>query len=218
LCVNTVGNFSEAAARDGVRASNRQSASQGANMGNFTKQAAEAIAADLGCDQAFVRAVADVESGGRSDLPDGRPQILFEAHWFSKFTNHQYDESHPTISSRNWNRALYRGGAAEYERLAEAQALDETAALKSASWGLFQIMGFNHHACGFDTVQDFVSFIKGSDDNDMIAFTRFIKANPGMLQAMRSSDSRTFAGLYNGPGAVDTYSAKIDAALSRYVS
>ena len=48
---------------------------------DFTRQKAEQIADRLQCDVAAVLAVAEVESGGRKDLPDGRPQILFEAHW-----------------------------------------------------------------------------------------------------------------------------------------
>lgn len=183
-------------------------------MAAFSRTAAEQIAGDLACDPNFVLAVADVESGGRSDLPDGRPLILFEAHWFSKFTNHQYDVAHPDISSANWNKALYLGGAAEYGRLGQADALDHVAAYKSASWGLFQIMGFNFDRCGFPDVDGFVTFMKGPDDNDMNAFVRFVKADNKLLKAMRDKDSRTFALLYNGPGQVDYYGKKIDAALA----
>ena len=185
-------------------------------MAAFSRAAAEQIAGELACDPNFVLAVADVESGGRSDLPDGRPLILFEAHWFSNFTNHQYDGSHPRISSNGWNKALYLGGAAEYDRLAEADTLDHVAAYKSASWGLFQIMGFNFARCGFPDVDAFVNFVKGPNDNDMTAFVRFVKADNNMLQAMRNKDSRTFARLYNGPGQVDHYAAKIDAALAAH--
>ena len=52
----------------------------------YSRQKAEQIADRLQCDVAAVLAVAEVESGGRKDLPDGRPQILFEAHWFSRLT------------------------------------------------------------------------------------------------------------------------------------
>jgi N-acetylmuramidase len=74
--------------------------------------------------------------------------ILFEAHVFSKNTRHAYDYVFPEISSRHWNRALYRGGEREYPRLMKAMLLDRAAALKSASWGRFQVMGFNHSLAG----------------------------------------------------------------------
>lgn len=185
-------------------------------MPAFSRAAAGHIAGELMCDPNFVLAVADVESGGRSDLPDGRPLILFEAHVFSKLTGHQYDAMHPHISSPNWNKALYRGGAAEYDRLADADGLDHVAAYKSASWGLFQIMGFNFGSCGFADIDTFVNFLKGPDDNDMTAFIRYVKADYRLLKAMRDKDSRTFAEIYNGPGQIEYYGKKIDAALVAY--
>lgn len=185
---------------------------------SFTREKAEQIAVTLGgVDPAVVLAVADVESGGRHDLPDGNPQILFEAHWFSKLTGHRYDDQYPGISSREWNRSLYKGGVAEWGRLNAAMSLDRNAALQSASWGLFQIMGFNYKACGFPTVEAFVDFIKGPDDADMEAFCNFVKANPPILKAMREKDWKAFALHYNGPGAVDAYSAKIADAYALHV-
>ena len=184
---------------------------------SFSYAKAQQIASALDCEAAAVLAVADVESGGRHDLPDGRPQILFEAQWFSKLTGHRYDASHPGISSPTWNRALYKGGAAEWDRLNEAMTLNADAALQSASWGLFQIMGFNYKACGFPTVTAFVDFIKGPDDADMEAFINFVKANPGILAALRAKDWQTFARLYNGPGAVASYSAKISDSYDKHL-
>lgn len=185
-------------------------------MGQFTQEKAASLASALGADAPSILAVADVESGGRSDLPDGRPQILLEAQWFHNFTGGRYDSSHPNISSPFWNRELYKGGAAEYDRLAEAAALDPHAALMSASWGLFQIMGFNFRPAGFQTPEAFVESIRGGDDNDMTAFANFIQANPAMLSALRNHDDRTFAALYNGTGQIDLYAGLIGAARARH--
>src|SRR5690349_16354590 len=100
-------------------------------------------ASALGCETAVIRAVDRVESAGSGMLLNGQPEILFEAHIFSRLTGGKYDTSHPHISSRSWNRSLYKGGAAEHGRLDEAVALNRTAALQSASWGRFQILGSN---------------------------------------------------------------------------
>ena len=181
----------------------------------FTYAKASDIAVKLDVDPAAVLAVAEVESGGGHNLPDGRPKILFEAHWFGKLTGYRWNDTHSNISTRDWDRSLYVGGAGEYGRLEAAMALDREAALKSASWGLFQIMGFNHKACGFDTVEAFVDFIKGPDDADMEAFINFVKANPPILKALREKDWKAFALHYNGPGAVASYSAKMADAYAR---
>jgi N-acetylmuramidase len=65
----------------------------------------QGAAQQLGCELVVLKAVADVESRGNGFLADKRPKILFEAHVFSRLTGHQYDGTHPGISSRVWNRA-----------------------------------------------------------------------------------------------------------------
>ncbi|MDX1440662.1 MAG: N-acetylmuramidase domain-containing protein, partial [Rubricoccaceae bacterium] len=116
----------------------------------------EEAAEKLGCDVAAVKAVVSVEAGkGGGFLKDGRPKILFESRWFHKLTGGKHDESHPHLSTSTWVRN-YKGGAGEYTRLEEAIKLDRSAALKSASWGCFQILGVNHNVAGFKTVDAFV--------------------------------------------------------------
>src|SRR4051812_12778191 len=105
---------------------------------------------------AIIKAVKDVESGASGFLADGRPVILFEAHSFWTLTEGAYGESN--ISSQTWDRSLYgEGGAHQYVRMQEAFKLDPEAALKSASWGLFQIMGSNYKECGFESIQSFAA-------------------------------------------------------------
>ena len=106
---------------------------------------------------AAIWAVCDIESAGGGFLPDTRPKILLEAHIFGGLTQHRWDATHPNVSSPSWDRSLYgAAGAHQYDRLAEAIALDRAAALESASWGMFQILGTNHAACGFPGVEDYV--------------------------------------------------------------
>src|ERR1700720_679179 len=108
-----------------------------------------ALAVRLQCAPAAIWAVCDVESAGGGFLPDQRPKILYEAHIFGRLTDHQFDGTHPNISAPSWNRTLYGApGAHQYDRLAEAIALDRGAALQSASWGMFQILGLNHRFVG----------------------------------------------------------------------
>ncbi|GHD42625.1 hypothetical protein GCM10017083_07850 [Thalassobaculum fulvum] len=176
----------------------------------------ERAAARLGCEVAAIRAVAEVESGGRSGfLPDKRPKILFESRWFHKLTGGRYDASHGGISTPTWVRN-YRGGAAEYQRLNEAIALDREAALKSTSWGMFQILGVNFAVAGFGDVQAYVTAQLVSEGAHLDAFAGFVTANrlDDELRDRRWSD---FARGYNGPGyRQNRYDEKMADAYARY--
>lgn len=56
-------------------------------------------AAQLGCDVAAIRAVAETEVKGEAWDFMGRPRMLFERHKFHKHTGGAYDKAHPDISS-----------------------------------------------------------------------------------------------------------------------
>ena len=197
-------------------------------------------AAKLQCTYAQIRAVDEVESGGgwftdvRADILalDGEggfltgphlPKILFEAHKFDEFTGGRFRGSHPNLSSAKWNAALYVGGQAEYGRLHRAMQLDETAALKSASWGRYQIMGFNHRLAGYGSVQAFVAGMKESERKQLEAFVSFI-LNSGLGDELRRvsnvhADCVPFARGYNGPGyAKNDYHVKIAQAHKKYAA
>ena len=173
-------------------------------------------AAALGCDPAAVRAVCTVETNGGGFLADKRPKILFEAKTFHRLTGGQFDGSHPNISSPVWDRSLYgAAGAHQYDRLAEAMALDESAALKSASWGMFQLMGENFARCGHASVEDFASDMVESEGKQLDAFCDFVLTDPRLLAALRGCDWPTLARLYNGPGYADNhYDTKLAAAYA----
>ncbi len=157
----------------------------------------QAVATAIRCEVAAVRAVVSVEAAGSGFYSDGRPKILFEAHWFADLTNDEYDDSHPSISSPVWNRDLYIGGVGEWDRLYLACTLDRAAAMKSASWGLGQVMGFNHKAAGYADVETFVRDMHLSEGKQLMAMFNFIKTN-GLDRALIRKDWATFAQGYNG--------------------
>lgn len=192
----------------------------------------------LGCTVAQIRAVDEVESGGgwftdvRAEIlaldgPGGfldgvrLPKILFEAHIFSRETGGRYDASHPDISSPAWNRSLYIGGQREYERLHRAMTLQPTAAMRSASWGRYQIMGFNHRLAGYPDVFGFADAMKDSEALHLQAFVSFIRAS-GMQAAVQAISTdpaacREFARRYNGTGyEANGYHTKLAAAYRKH--
>jgi hypothetical protein len=173
-------------------------------------------AATLGCEVAAIRAVGDVESGGRTGfLADGRPKILFESHVFSKLTGGQHDATHPDISTARWIRN-YVGGAGEYDRLERAMQLDREAALKAASWGKFQILGMNYSRVGSRDVDEFVVAQKRSEQEHLDAFVKFILSND-LSDELRDRRWADFARRYNGPRfAENHYDEKMAAAYAKH--
>ncbi len=158
-----------------------------------------AVAQSIGCAVAAVRAVVEVEAAGSGFFSDGRPKILFEAQWFSAFTDSRYDDSNPSISSPVWDRSLYIGGVGEWDRLYQALTLNRDAALKAASWGLGQVMGFNHPAAGYKDAESFVRDMYLSEGRQLQAMFNFIKSNK-LDRFLINRDWAGFALRYNGEG------------------
>ena len=180
----------------------------------FDDKAVESAAKKLGCAVAAVRAVIDVESRG-GFLPDGRPKILFERHYFSRLTKGKHDSKHPDISHKKWGG--YKGGKAEYDRLGRAIALDRDAALRSASWGAFQIMGDNCKLAGFNNVEAFVTAMVAGEPEQLDAFVSFVQST-NLDDELRRLDWVGFARGYNGAAyKANKYDEKLDAAY-RYHS
>lgn len=172
-----------------------------------------AAAAALGCDLPAVKAVLAVESQGRGFDPDsGRPLILYEPHWFSRLTQRRYDQRYPELSYPRWGTRPYpRRQAERWAQLEAASRLDRAAAVAATSWGLFQIMGFNHSLCGFADVETFVAAMERDEAAQLAAFAAFVLAK-GLDRALRAHDWWLFARVYNGPGQVAHYAAKLESA------
>lgn len=173
------------------------------------------IAADsLGVDVAAVKAVSQVESAGSGFLPDGQVKLLFERHHFAKYTGHKYDAKYPAISSSA--PGGYKTGAAEIKRFQQALSLDRKAAMLSASYGKFQIMGFNFALCGFTSVDAFVKAMNESESAHLAAFVEFVKSK-GLDDELQRHDWKGFARGYNGPAyAKNSYHTKLADAYKSY--
>ncbi len=174
-------------------------------------------------EETAIRAVSEIESGGRGGfLKDGRPQILFEGHIFWRELQKrnidpvQYVAGNEDILFSKWNKDAYKGGTAEYERLNRAIAIHEEAALCSASWGMFQIMGFNYRLCGYTSVREYVDAIKSSRNNHLMSFMHFLR-NTGLDTPIRELDWAKFAEKYNGPGyKQNQYDKKLADAYKKF--
>jgi hypothetical protein len=183
----------------------------------LTKNDIVAAARGLGVEPAAVKAVTDVEAGGNGFFADGRPKILFENYWFWKLTNGRFGSCND-LSCDHWDRSFYRGGPAEYDRLGAAYSKDQNAALQSASWGAFQIMGFNYNSVGYSTIDAFISDMLCGSAGHMRAFLGFVR-NKGLVTNLKNKDWAGFAYRYNGAGyAANNYDGKMAAAYQAAVN
>src|SRR5690606_1085856 len=99
------------------------------------------------------------ESAGEGFLSNGKPAILFERHVFHRrlgaagFDVEQLARRYPQLIDQR--PGGYAGGAAEHQRLAQARRIDDSCAIESASWGLFQVMGYHWSALDYASAQQF---------------------------------------------------------------
>ncbi len=160
----------------------------------------------IGISRPFLRAVTEVESHGSGFFDNGSCAILFERHIFfnqvtNKFGRKRADEwaaKYPNICAPTPSQSAYYGGIREWDRLDFAKNLDAECALLSASYGMFQIMGFNHNYCGYDSVGAYVADMTVSEKFHVGAVAMFIRNQPRMWTAARDLDYNEFARQYNG--------------------
>ncbi|WP_447214717.1 N-acetylmuramidase family protein [Citrobacter pasteurii] len=161
----------------------------------------EEAAKKLNCEVAAIKAVAKTETGAYGSYfkfqqdDDYVPAILFERHHFHKYTNGKHDK-YSDIS--NPDSGGYGPTSEQYSKLLRAYALDKKSALKSTSWGKFQILASNHVAAGYASPEDFVFALSKSEKNQLKAFVSFIEADSVLLKSLRSKDWLSFAKRYNG--------------------
>lgn len=157
------------------------------------------LAHRLNVDEDTVRAVLEVEAGGRSFDSEGRPAMLFEPHVFYRLlTGEQRQRAvEAGLAYPRWGERPYPRES--YTRIRAACEINESAALKSASWGSTQILGQNHEIIGYPTVQAMVNSFMDNADAHVEGMVRFILGN-GLDSDLRARNWRGFARGYNGPG------------------
>lgn len=156
------------------------------------------MATRIGCEVAAIKAVVQTEVAIRGAYDSsGRPTILFERHKFYTHTRGRFAASDPDIC--NSSAGGYGKFSEQYPKLERAMKLDREAALKSASWGAFQILGENHRQAGHATVDGFVNAMKASIHAQVRAFIAFVLADRRLVRALSNRQWATFASIYNGP-------------------
>lgn len=159
----------------------------------------------LGCDPLAIQAVGEQEGYGEGFYL-GYTRILFQP---AKFANHA-----GTHAAEKYRKACpgsaYGTFTMQWQHLQAAYLINPRAALMSASWGLFQIMGENFQAAGYGEVENFVTAMCNSEQEQLNAFVKFIPTTHA-LSALQKPDWTAFAYAYNGPKYKDNnYATSIE--------
>lgn len=170
----------------------------------------------IGVGEDEIHAFMEVEAAGAGFDSKGRPKMLFEPHVFYRNLSGEQRENavRRDLAYRKWGQQPYPRDS--YPRLVEAMAINETAALKSASWGLGQILGENHSMVGYDSPQEMVISFMDDEENHLEAMVRFLIA-AGIDDDIRAHRWATVARVYNGPGyKKHNYDGRLAAAYRKW--
>lgn len=190
----------------------------------LTEQDFREVAEALGVEVAAIKAVVDIEAGRAHEgfYQPGKPIINFDLSMYQKFApKHGVSlaaarKQAPVIFNRP-NTARYGSyQAAQYARLEAARAINNSSALESCFWGMFQIGGFNYKLCGCETVEEFVERMSRSERDQLELFAALIR-KCGMLEPLQKKQWLAFALKYNGPRAkARGYHTRMAAAYARH--
>lgn len=178
------------------------------------QQAAKSLRTEV----AVIKAVTEVESGGQGFLPNGRVVIRFEPHLFHRYTQGQFDASHPQISFKNLRAGYPTGALHSWQLYDEAKALNLQAARMATSFGLFQILGSNWPNCGCKSLSEFITRMSKSEAEQLNLFCNLI-TNWGLDDELREHQWARFARMYNGKDfKLMKYDIKLSNAYKKFSS
>lgn len=170
----------------------------------------------LGVGEDELHAFIDVETRGGGFDAQNRPRILFERHKFYKYLPAEKRAEAVNAGLASKSPGGYGKESEQYSKLARAINIDRRAALYSCSWGLAQIMGFNHRLAGYPSVDAMVEAFKADEENHLAAAVAFIKAAK-LDDELRRHDWAGFAKGYNGENyRINRYDEKLAEAFQKW--
>jgi hypothetical protein len=170
----------------------------------------------IGVGEDELHAFMEVEARGSGFDKQGRPALLFEPHlfWRELAGTQRAQAAAQGLAYPSWRSGAYP--ADSYPRLTAAMSINETAAIRSASWGLGQILGSNHKAAGYATPQLMVLAFMDDEETHLEAMVNFLIAN-NLDDDLRAHRWETLARGYNGPAfAKHNYHGRLAAAFAKW--
>lgn len=186
----------------------------------------ERVAAKIGCEPAVFDAIVRTETGGNGF--DARKRLIIrpEAHKVVKC---------PHLSAAQKKRAAKlgftkqpkligyhvdseRAGTIAWDWVDRfAREFGEEAAFWITSFGLPQIMGFNHQLCKFSSARSMVQAFADSEDAQLEAMGEFI-LSAGLKDACKQRKWKVIARAYNGPNyEQNDYDTKLSNAYAESI-
>ncbi len=186
----------------------------------MTSQDLVDAAKKLDVDVATIRAVLEVEAAGAGFDSKKRPKILFEPHIFYKElgAGAKRDKAvkQGLAYKKQGTKPYPKSSDTRYAQIDDASAIDEVAALRSASWGLPQVMGFNAGDAGFANAKAMIEAMKKGEGEQLLAFVALLSAWK-LADALKKHKWATFALRYNGKDAVKNgYDQKLKDAYDKF--
>ena len=152
------------------------------------------IAEQFGLEAAVLQAISAVESGGRIDA------IRFEPHLFLR--DHRPDLKDKVPFTKDPGGQPYSKVKAETNEAAfqYAYTLDKTAAVKSVSWGRFQVLGGKLIRIFGDAPKGVAAYTADPEATSFKLLEMWLKTDhgPKAVAAAKEKDFVTFARWYNG--------------------
>ncbi|WP_150539442.1 N-acetylmuramidase family protein, partial [Actinobacillus vicugnae] len=192
----------------------------------------ELLAKELGVEKEVLKAVAEVESRGEGFINVNgvrKAKILYERHYMyrllrdeknystehlTKLVNEDQDIINKRMSEK-YGTSLY-----QYTRLEKAKKIDNYSAIKSCSWGRFQVMGIYYDKGGYVSPSEFERAMHLCDLQQFVYFKNYLKkVAPSIIPAMKSKDWARIARIYNGPDySKNQYDIKMKSAYNKYIA
>lgn len=179
-------------------------------------------ARSLGVETAVLLAVIEIEAAGRGFDNQNRPKMLRETHIFYRelgnIPERQFAISQG-LATKSWTRNYKSDSYPDLERMMN---IDPYKALRSCSWGLPQIMGFNSKDAGNLSAVQMVETMKRGEREQLLCMVALLKSwgADKLLQGrdFAKADSwRPFAARYNGSGyATHGYHTKLATSYVKH--
>lgn len=184
------------------------------------------LAGHYGLREAHLRTVIEVETSGKGFNSAGWIEFLFEPHRFYANLKKQPDKLKQAIAE-GCAYPTWRGPGSypktlqlRIQQFLRAAAIDETAAIKSASWGLGQIMGEECVEIGYPSPQAMLIAFADSERNQVEGMLKLCKhrgIDKDLLRFPEMDACKHFALRYNGVGyARNNYHIKLHDAFVRW--
>ena len=177
------------------------------------------VAEELGVETAAIRAVVEIETGKNHQgfYSKSHPVINFDRSLFSR----NVKKSGISVPAATYSKIMADSRGKSHEernvtRFSLAAEVDETLAVESTFWGMFQIGGFNWRRCGTSSAKQFEYLMSRSERDQLELFAHFL-VSTDLVKYLKTKNWSAFARHYNGPNyRARGYHTRLAAAYKKF--